>query len=116
MNKVFIPLFLLLFCLSSTVFAEGQAALEARLAYLKDIPEISWVEFDKNDVYIGFKKRTLDLKTIVHAAAVHGNNAYGSGVHVWAVEAMRKGWRPGDGPYYCVATARGGRIKDSDCR
>ena len=100
----------------SNVFADDSENLKKRLEYLNDIPEISWYEVERNNVYIGFNNIPIDFRVIVNAAAVHGNNAYGFGVHVWAVIASQKGWRPGDGPYYCCATARGGRIKKSDCR
>ena len=111
----FLTAVLLAICASQSI-AKDQAALENRLAYLKDIPEIAWVEFDGNDVYIGFKQRPSDLRAIVNAAAVWGNRAYGFGVHVWAVEAKYRGWRPGNAPYYCEATARYGKIQDSSCR
>ena len=57
-----------------------------------------------------------DLRAIINAAAIWGNKAYGFGVHVWAVDARYKGWRPGDGPFYCEATARYGKIEDNSCR
>jgi hypothetical protein len=87
------------------------ASLERKLAYLNDIDEVSWVEFDANNVYVGFERRPADLSAIVNAAAVNGNRALGFGVHVWAVPG-RRGWRPGDGTYYCEATARHGELED----
>lgn len=93
-----------------------QAALKMRLSYLENISEISWIEYDKNTVFIGFNRRVADMKMIVHAAALNGNMAYGFGVHVWAVNASCRGWRPGDGSYYCSATARSGKIRGSNCR
>ena len=97
--------------------AQDQTALEERLTYLNDIPEISWVEFDGNDVYIGFNKRPSDLGSIVRGAAAFGNKAYGFGVHVWAVPAAEKGWRPGKGSNsYCSATGRYGKVEKSNCR
>jgi len=117
MNNTFVKLIIITFLFLPKIILAGDSnVLKQRLEYLKDIPEISCVEFDDNDVYIGFSTRPLDLRIIVNAAAVHGNNAYGSGVHVWAVNASQKGWRPGDGSYCCTATARGGRIKKSDCK
>jgi len=93
-----------------------QAALQNRLLYLSDIPEISWVEFDGNNVYIGFKELPSDLRTIINAAAVHGNRALGFGVHVWAIKASNKKWRPDSGSYLCEATARYGKIEHNSCR
>ena len=81
-----------------------------------DIPEISWVEFKNNNVYIGFNERTKDMRMIINAAALHGNRAYGFGVHVWAVDEKYRGWSPGNDPYYCTATARHGKIEHNDCR
>jgi len=93
-----------------------QAALQKRLLYLSDIPEISWVEFDGNNVYIGFKERPPDLRAIINAAAVHGNRALGFGVHVWAVPESQKGLYSGFNSYYCTATARYGKIEKSTCK
>jgi hypothetical protein len=56
--------------------------------------------------YLNFK-RTLILK----GAAKRANDAFGLGVHVWAVDGTKKGWRPGDGPYYEEVTARHGKIE-----
>ena len=114
--KSLLTVTILLALATSNTMAGDQDALKSRLEYLKDIPEIAWVEFDGNNVYIGFKKRPSDLRTIVNAAALWGNKAYGFGVHVWAVEARLRGWRPGEGPYYCEATARYGKVQDSSCR
>ena len=81
---------------AGTSKTRDQAALQKRLLYLSDIPEISWVEFDGNNVYIGFKELPSDFRTIVKAAAYHGNKAYSSGVHVWAVLGS-KDWGSGQG-------------------
>ncbi|MBC8554854.1 MAG: hypothetical protein H8D23_35025, partial [Candidatus Brocadiales bacterium] len=35
--------------------------LEASLRYLNDIPEITWIDFDDNTVYIGFNPIPDDL-------------------------------------------------------
>jgi len=91
-----------------------QKALEARLAYLKDIAEISWVIFDKNNVYLGFNKIPDDMGTIVRGAALQGNKAYGFGVHVWAMDANKGDWKTA--PHYYTATARHGRVAKSSCR
>lgn len=104
----------LLFCLASQAFARDQKALEARLAYLKDIPEVSWVEIKSNNVYIGLTSRPADLASIVGGAALFGNKAYGFGVHVWAVPAERRNWKVGD-PWYCEATGRYGKVEGNSC-
>ena len=87
-------------------------ALRERLVYLERIEEVAWVQFDRNNVYIGFRNRPEDLAAVVNAAAVLGNKAHGFGVHVWAFDSRYTGWRPGDGPYYCEATARRGKLTD----
>jgi hypothetical protein len=94
--------------------AQNQTALEKRLAYLNDISEISWVKFDRNNVYIGLNKVSSDLGSIVRGAAAYGNKAYGLGVHVWAVRDTTN--VPAiDFKYYCTATARNGKVQKSDC-
>ena len=97
---------------SSSRTSDKEGKLESTVAYLKDIDEVSWVEVEGNDVYIGFKSRPSDLTAIVGAAALHGNRATGFGVHVWAVDAKHTGWRPGSGPYFLELTARHGKIED----
>jgi len=104
-----------LFCQLTVAHARDQRALEDRLSYLKDLPEVGWVRFDGNTVYVGFKKRPADLASIVGAAAFHGNKAYGFGVHVWAVPANNPNWKVGD-TYYCEATGRYGKVEDNSCR
>jgi hypothetical protein len=115
LSIIYVCAFLCLFTASEST-ARDQAALTKRLSYLQNIPEISWVEYERNNVYIGFNKRPDDLRTIINAAAAMGNRAYGFGVHVWAVKANQRGWRPGDGEYYCEATARYGKVEKSSCR
>ena len=54
--------------------------LRKELAYLRtDLKEIAWVEFDRNDVYIGFSTVPSDsaFLVVVNAAAVNGNRALG---------------------------------------
>jgi len=100
---------------SGTSGSDNEQVLRKELAYLSDVNEVAWVEFDDNDVYIGFAARPSDLGAVVNAAAVNGNRAIDFGVHVWAVSADRRGWRPGSGPYYCEATARYGKLENA-CR
>ena len=96
--------------------AGDQSALESRLAYLSDIPEISSVKLVRNNVYIGFNKRTLDMGTIVRGAAAFGNRAYGARVHVWACVFNANEPNPEKWRYYCSATGQNGKVKKSDCR
>ena len=106
---------IVLIFIASQSFARDQKALESRLNYLNDIPEISWVKFNKNNVYVGFKSKPADMSNIVGGAALFGNKAYGFGVHVWAVPANNKNWKVGD-QYYCEATARHEKVEDNSCR
>lgn len=98
--------------LAAPGLARDEAALKKSLAYLEKIDDVAWVEFDSNNVYVGFRSKPGDLAIIVNAAAVGGNNAYGFGVHVWAISSEHKGWRPGSGPYLCEATARYGKLNN----
>ena len=96
-------------------YQESEPKLRKALAYLKHeevLPEIAWVEFDGNDVYIGFRDLPLDWRNICENAAFKGNRATDFSVHVWAVDAKRRGWRPGDKGYYDCITAYNGRIDD----
>ena len=85
--------------------------LRRELHYLSELEDVEWVEFDGNDVYIGFTRRPADLEAVLRAAALNGNRAIDFGVHVWAAPAADKGWRPGSGQYYAEVTARNGKIE-----
>ncbi len=112
---IFIGLLLFSFCSLSQ--AEDQAALEARLVYLTDLPEVSWVIFNDNNVYVGFSSRPRDMGMIVNAAALHGNRAYGFGVHIYAVPDSDRDKLPwGKWRLYCSASARYGKVTKNDCK
>lgn len=90
-------------------------ALEARLAYLYDIPEISEVVFEGNHVYLGFERWTLKMGTVTRAAAYHGNKVYGRRVHVYACKYDPYEPDPRDWPLFCSATGQDGKVKRCDC-
>ncbi len=114
MKRIMLIGFILSMAFVFSIHAQNQTALEKRLAYLNDIPEISWVKFDGNNVYIGLNKVSSDLGSIVRDAAVFGNKAYGFSVHVWAVRDTTN-VPSTDFKYYCSATARNGNVQKSDC-
>lgn len=90
-----------------------EAVLQKELAYLKSIPEVRWVVFDGNRVYLGFGSLPKDIRIIINTAAYHGNQAINFGVHVWAVDSKFRE-SPADG-YICAATARYGKVRKSNC-
>jgi len=77
-----------------------------------EVPEIAWIDIDDNDIYIGFTSLPLDYATLLKAIALNCNWEINFGVHVWAVDAKYKHWRPGDSSYYFETTARYGKIED----
>ena len=85
--------------------------LRKELSYLSDIPEVAWIEIEENSVYVGFNSLPKDWEMIIKGAALRGNNATNFGCHVWAVDANKKGWRPGDSPFYGEFTARHGKLE-----
>lgn len=110
--------FLFLFLMAVPSFAGNSNTLAKGLSYLTGIPEVSWVIYKKNNVYIGFNTYSVNLGHIVNVAAVRGNKAYGEGIHVWAGPADNKDWvRPeGEIRYYCSSTARYGKITETNCK
>lgn len=103
--------------LAATVFAAGcggsseavdNTALRQRMAYLNDMAQVSWVDFEGGDVYVGFDERPSDLPMIVNTAAAAAAKAHGKKVHIYAVKGGQPGWRPGDGPVLCEASVRMG--------
>jgi len=91
---------------------EREEKIKSALNYLDEaVKEIQWIEIEGNTVYIGFKALPEDYVLIIKGAALRGNKAIDFGVHVWAISAEHRGWRPGKGPYYGEATARYGKIQ-----
>ena len=85
--------------------------IKSRLAYLQDIPEVSWTVFVKNRVYIGFSKEIADMVSLCRYAAIHGNEACGCSVSVYAVSAIGGNYKTAERHGYAVA--RRGRITKS---
>jgi hypothetical protein len=102
--------------LSTSEAARHPDALRTRLAYLKNLPDVSWVEFVTNNVYIGLKDKPEDLKSIVGDAAVAGSKVYGFAVHVFAVDEKYRNVEARKRPYICQATARHGKIRENTCK
>ena len=99
----------------------GQTAQNEREAKVKsaipssivEMDEVDWVEYDDNEVYVGFNKFPSDLKPMINVWALQANRALDFGVRVFAVLNAPKGWRPGDksaGLY--IGAARHGKIED----
>ena len=102
MKKLVIALLmvLLFFSVYAGSFDKGdQHILFKSVKYLTDIPEVSWIEVEQNDVYIGWNSIPSDFDMINRFAAMIGNRAINFGVHVWSIQASKKGWRPGDSSY-----------------
>lgn len=116
-----ITLFTVVFFLLATsyAFAGDQAALKNRLAYLKDIPEVSEVKYVDNQVYIGFNRCPSDIGAIVGGAAAFGSSAYGSRITVWGCEYDKHEPNPEKWGVYgrgkCYAIARGGETRKNRC-
>lgn len=104
-------------CQTTPAPRRSSRSLEPAVAYLRNVPGVAWIHVNDNRVGIGWKSRPSDLGVITRAAAVNGNRALGFGVHVWSVNA--KGHTtptdPTTLPIICTATARNGKVTDSDC-
>lgn len=87
------------------------AALVESMQYLHNLSEVSWVEFDGGDIYVGFNERPPDLAIIVNSAIATAAKAHPKPVHIWAVSGGAAGWRPGDGPVFCEAAMRMGMLE-----
>lgn len=91
--------------------------LMARLSYLRELPEVTWIEVDDNNVFIGWHRIPADFRSVNIAAANLGNRTIDFGVHIWSLKSSQSGWRPGDpGGYICETTARHGQIEHTSCR
>ncbi len=83
---------------------EDSPALRQRMQYLNDLSQVSWLDIEGGNVFIGFDQRPSDLAAIVNTAAGVAYKTYGKKVHVYAVQGGKPGWRPGDGPVLCEAS------------
>ncbi len=110
-------LFTILLSLSTaqTYAKTREEKLSRQLTYLKKIPEVTWVQVQRNSVYIGWRVRPDDLRAIVGAAAYQGNRAIGFGVHIYNYDSTRF-QTPSTGPlFFCTATFRYGEHKKNNC-
>jgi hypothetical protein len=97
------------------ISAQDQSALASSLSYLFDLPQVAWVEYDQNRVYVGFTTVNSDVLQVVRTAAINGSKAYGAPVQVWGVRIEYGGWTPGDLPYICTAVGARGEVTSSNC-
>jgi len=86
--------------------------LHSIVSIIHRLPEVQWVETDDNTIYIGFSDFPDDTRQLIRAWALQANAKTGFGVHVWAVQAVRRGWRPGEPGRFITTTARGGTIRE----
>ncbi len=70
---------------------EDNSALRDRMQYLLNLDEVSWIDFEGGNVYVGFARRPPDLANIVNSATVLANRAHGKKVHLFAVEGGQLG-------------------------
>lgn len=75
-----------------------------------EIPEIRWMEFDGNSIYIGFNPIPSDVRTILGFWAFGGWKRINFGCHIYAYDASR--YNPTtDGNFFAGATCRYGKTK-----
>lgn len=96
---------------------KGPAA-EALDYLAREVPEVAWVEIERNEAFVGLRSRPADLGAVMAAAALNANRATQFGFHVWAVDTRvaSQGWRPGQPGLVCEVTARHGKIESNSCR
>lgn len=86
--------------------------LDKLVSGIGGLPEVRWIERDDNSIYVGFAKLPDDVRPLIRAWAMQGNAMLDFGVHVWAVEGVGRGWRPGEPGRFVTTTARGGTIRE----
>lgn len=93
--------------------ADHENQLNTVLGGISTMPEVAWVRFDRNTVYVGFRERPPDLHALIRAWALQGNFAINFGCHVWAIDGTQAGrdWEPGDTGLWAEVTARYGKIR-----
>lgn len=74
------------------------------------IPEIHWIRFNGNSVFIGFNPIPSDTRTILGFWAFGGWKIINFGCHIYAYDASRYGPTT-DGNFFAGATCRYGKVK-----
>ncbi len=77
---------------------------------LKVIPEIKWIKFVDNSVYIGFNPIPVDVSMILAGHALSGWKTINFGCHIYAYDASKYGPTTG-GNFFAGATCRYGKLK-----
>jgi len=116
-SPLIILVFVFIFSIAPPAQCGDQSALEKRLVYLKNLPEVHWVLFISNHVYAGVDPLPRNIGMISNAAALNGYRASGRSVHIYIVPAADKKLIPGGRwRLYCSATCRRGKITKNTCK
>ncbi len=89
--------------------------LKQSVKYLKEIPEVKWVNVKRNSVIVGWKGFSPKFNMINTKAALKDTQATGRTVHVWSVRHTQKNWITGTRHFLCKTTARNGQVKETSC-
>lgn len=95
-------------------YADNEAKVKKAIPpSIVEMDEVDWVEYEDNEVYVGFNMFPSDLKPMINMWALAANRELNFGVRVFAVLKAPKGWRPGTpcaGLY--IGAARHGKIEN----
>lgn len=85
--------------------------------YLVDREDVKWIEYEDNEIFIGFLPLPADYSRVCNNAAKIGNKAIDFGCRVYAYDASKYRALIGNKYYYSYMTAwRYGQKEDSDTR
>lgn len=90
--------------------------LAESLEYLKEIPEIEWIKYDRENVILGWKGIPGKFTSVNRRAAVKASKSTGHTVIIWSVRHFQKDYKVGRGTYICNTTADNGKVITSSCR
>ena len=95
----------------------NETLLKDATSYLAQREDVKWIEYQGNEIYIGFYPFPADYSYICNHAAEIGNKAMDFGCRVYAYDASKHRSLIGNTHDYTYMTAwRYGQKEDSDTR
>ncbi len=111
--------FLMVAMLSPVEAADGKHnKLWEAITYLKSVPEIAWIEIERDLIILGWDGYPARFSRINRTAAKRASKRVRGKIHVYSVKGDHRGWRPdkNEEGHLCRSTAKGGRLTFSNCR
>lgn len=91
--------------------------LDEELTYLRSVPEVAWVKFERHNVLIGWKSHPRKFAKINWTAAKNAAHALHNEVTVYSLRTEQTSFKEGEEEsYLCKTIANPQEIVESNCR